>query len=266
MKKYDFFQAALEADQKEQQQLEAQNRKFMTGRLVLFLALLLAAAASWDYRSIPLYVLSFLLLGSFIFLLRRHSQLRGQQTRLRNHTAVLQEYLARCTGQWHNFQDTGERYFSETVPQSLDLNLFGPDSLYQYLCTARTKAGCDLLAAVLSPLPSAANGEIRQRQQSVRELMKRPELMLELLSVSRQRPRQRQGQAGDLVAGQMTAAKSAIVEIKESFQAEPLQFQGRPCAAVAGQQQGLITIAAVQMLQNFAHLGQDYALTPGQMK
>ena len=188
MKKYDFFQAALEADQKEQQQLEAQNRKFMTGRLVLFLALLLAAAASWDYRSIPLYVLSFLLLGSFIFLLRRHSQLRGQQTRLRNHTAVLQEYLARCTGQWHNFQDTGERYFSETVPQSLDLNLFGPDSLYQYLCTARTKAGCDLLAAVLSPLPSAANGEIRQRQQSVRELMKRPELMLDLLSVSRQLP------------------------------------------------------------------------------
>ena len=65
-------------------------------------------------------------------------------------------------------EDTGERFFTAEHPYARDLDLFGAGGVYHLLCTARTRAGRDSLAAWL--LHPASIDEILRRQESVREL------------------------------------------------------------------------------------------------
>ena len=78
---------------------------------------------------------------------------------------------------------TGAEYLKDELPQAQDLNLFGADSIYQYLCAARTKAGRDRLADALSPFP-ADLALARKRQKAVAELIARPRLVLDLTAAA----------------------------------------------------------------------------------
>ena len=64
--------------------------------------------------------------------------------------------------------DIGEHYLVDTHPYARDLDIFGAGSLYDLLCTIRTRVGRNTLAAwLLAPAPV---GEILLRQEAVREL------------------------------------------------------------------------------------------------
>ena len=81
---------------------------------------------------------------------------------------VLRARPARLYGRWQDFGDPGDRYLDDHHPNARDLDLFGKESLYQLLCTARTRSGKDLLAAWL--LTPAEPNEVRARQAAVAEL------------------------------------------------------------------------------------------------
>ena len=78
---------------------------------------------------------------------------------------------------------TGAEYLRDELPQAQDLSLFGADSIYQYLCAARTKAGRDRLADALSPFPADLT-LARKRQKAVEELIARPRLVLDLTAAA----------------------------------------------------------------------------------
>ncbi len=64
-------------------------------------------------------------------------------------------------------------------PYAADLDLFGPDSLYERVCTARTRAGAARLADwLLAPAPP---DEIRARQTAIAELRDRLDLREDLV-------------------------------------------------------------------------------------
>jgi MutS domain V len=76
--------------------------------------------------------------------------------------------LARLNGAWAGGGVTGERFLLPTDPCARDLDLFGRASLFELLCTARTRAGEEALARwLLSP---ARPDEVRARQAAAREL------------------------------------------------------------------------------------------------
>ena len=79
--------------------------------------------------------------------------------------------LARLTDQWAGSGETGERFLDPSHPYARDLDLFGRASLFEYLSTARTRAGEETLAQWL--LEAAPAGEILARQAAVRELQSR---------------------------------------------------------------------------------------------
>jgi hypothetical protein len=76
--------------------------------------------------------------------------------------------LARLEDRWAGTGETGERFLNPLHPYARDLDLFGPGSLFDLLCTARTRAGEQTLAAWL--LTGAPVDEVLQRQQAVRDL------------------------------------------------------------------------------------------------
>jgi hypothetical protein len=82
--------------------------------------------------------------------------------------------LERLDGVWAGRGDEGTRYLDEAHPYAADLDLFGLASLFERLCTARTRPGADTLAGWLKA-PAGAE-EVRDRQEAVAEL--RPHLDL----------------------------------------------------------------------------------------
>ena len=160
-----FFQAARETDLAEKRRLDRRGQMLSWLRLTTFFLCLLALACC------------------FTALLRRHGRLFEQRLLLESHIAALSNFLARFSGEWRSFPVTGAEYLKDELPQAQDLSLFGADSIYQYLCAARTKAGRDRLADALSPFP-ADLALARKRQKAVEELIARPRLVLDLTAAA----------------------------------------------------------------------------------
>ena len=94
--------------------------------------------------------------------------------RLRLRARSIQFYergLARLEDRWAGSGETGERFLNPAHPYARDLDLFGAASLFELLCTARTRAGEETLAAWL--LSAAPVDEILARQSAVRDLTDR---------------------------------------------------------------------------------------------
>ena len=178
-----FFQAARETDLAEKRRLDRRGQMLSWLRLTTFFLCLLALAAAWDTDALEIYLVAVALACCFTALLRRHGKLFEQRLLLESHIAALSNFLARFSGEWHNFPVTGAEYLRDELPQAQDLSLFGADSIYQYLCAARTKAGRDSLADALSPFP-ADLALARKRQKAVAELITRPRLVLDLTAAA----------------------------------------------------------------------------------
>ena len=93
---------------------------------------------------------------------------------LRNRKRVIEFYergLARLEDRWAGTGNTGDRFLEENHPYARDLDLFGKGSLFELLCTARTRAGEQTLAQWL--LHAAPPEEVRLRQTAIMELKDR---------------------------------------------------------------------------------------------
>lgn len=147
-------------------------------RLLCFLLLLVFSAAGWDYGFV-FYTLAVVCLLAFLVLLELHRRHQHTLQRLTAEQRVLQQYIDRFSSAWQQSPETGSCYLREDFPQAKDLDLFGPASVYQYICAARTGPGRDKLAAALSPTPLAA-ADIRSRQEGTAEFIADPQLSLKI--------------------------------------------------------------------------------------
>ncbi|MGI9432152.1 MAG: hypothetical protein ACR2PQ_08065 [Myxococcota bacterium] len=104
----------------------------------------------------------------FVVLLVIHERVARRKDRADRAVAFYEAGLARLEHRFAGIGEPGERFRDPHHPYSEDLDLFGPGSVYERLCTARTHAGEDTLAAWL--LTAASPEEVRARQDAVREL------------------------------------------------------------------------------------------------
>lgn len=109
--------------------------------------------------------------GLFIVLaVMQEKLIRSLRFRARSIT-FYERGLARLNDQWAGAGETGERFFDPLHPYARDLDLFGRASLFELLCTARTRAGEETLAQWL--LAAAPVDEVLARQSAVRDLTHR---------------------------------------------------------------------------------------------
>jgi hypothetical protein len=79
--------------------------------------------------------------------------------------------MARLEDRWAGSGETGERFLDPAHAYARDLDLFGRGGLFELLCTTRSRAGEETLAAWL--LAAAPVDEILARQCAIRELKDR---------------------------------------------------------------------------------------------
>jgi len=113
-------------------------------------------------------------LVAFLGLLGAHDKVIRAERRLGELGKIQKESLARLAREWDALPVPSVAVPGVDSPLARDLGLFGRDSLFQLLGTARTPPGKAALAGFL--LAPAAPAEIRARQEAVREL--NPELEL----------------------------------------------------------------------------------------
>ncbi len=114
----------------------------------------------------------------FVVLLFVHDHLlTGRQRALRS-VAFYERAFSRLESRWTGGGTQGERFRDPHHPYADDLDLVGEGSLFELVCTARTRGGEDTLAAWL--LGPATPEQIQLRQDAVRELTPRLDLREDL--------------------------------------------------------------------------------------
>ncbi len=148
--------------------------KLLVAALTLICALLfLRYLQILEYLVAPLF--AFVLLAVLQEKLIRKLRLRARAITFYEHG------LARLEDRWAGSGEGGERFLNPLHPYARDLDLFGPASLFELLCTARTRAGEETLAAWL--LAAAPVDEVLQRQDAVRDLRHRVAFREKLFSL-----------------------------------------------------------------------------------
>jgi hypothetical protein len=132
---------------------------FLSGLAIAWLVFRLELLSAW-WLVVP--VLAF---GVLLFV---HERVTRAWHRAGRAFAYYQHGLARVDGTWEGKGPTGQRFQDPKHPYAADLDLFGNRSLFELLCTARTRTGEDTLAAWLKTAASA--DEVRARQEAVAEL------------------------------------------------------------------------------------------------
>jgi hypothetical protein len=107
----------------------------------------------------------------FIALVVLHDRADGARRRALRAVQYWEDGLARIEERWVGRGEGGARFYDDAHPYARDLDLFGKGSLFELLCTARTRAGEETLARWL--LAPATVEDVRARQAAVVELRER---------------------------------------------------------------------------------------------
>jgi hypothetical protein len=110
-------------------------------------------------------------IAAFVVLAIVHGQLIRRVTAHSRAIRFYEQGMSRLEDRWAGTGNTGERFLEPFHPCSRDLDLFGRASVFELLCTARTRAGEETLARWL--LVPASPDEVRARQEAARELSSR---------------------------------------------------------------------------------------------
>lgn len=178
-----FFLTAREAALAEKSSCLGRLQRVSVARGVVFVAAVLALAGGYD-GSAGLGALGAALLFVFARLVVCHRRAARRLVLLTARLSVLDGMLTRFDGRWRDLAEDGAAYLAAARPQLTDLHVFGPSSLYQYLCQARTRAGRERLAAALrTEAPQgAALALVRARHGAIRELAAHLQTALTLAS------------------------------------------------------------------------------------
>ena len=113
-------------------------------------------------------------LAAFAALVLFHQGVRAKARRAKRAVAFYDQGVARIEDRWSGKGQQGSEFLDEHHPYSQDLDLFGEGSLFELLCTARTRGGEATLAAWLCA--PAAPEEVHARQVAIAELRPRLDL------------------------------------------------------------------------------------------
>ena len=137
----------------------------VAGALMIWLVLGPGWLAWWSL-ALPVIV--------YLILVVVHERISQTRRRFDRAAEFYERGLERLEDRWAGRGEMGERFLDRSHPYAEDLDLFGKGSLFELLCTARTRSGEETLAAwLLAPAPL---DEVRARQAAVTELQPRLDL------------------------------------------------------------------------------------------
>jgi hypothetical protein len=153
-----------------------QMRLFLRLGKARLLVFILSCVFAWfAFRNhSPIAWLLLLAAAAFAVLVAWSDHARREKRRLDRAAEHYRRGLSHLKNQWIGNGEQGVRFLDSSHPYAEDLDLFGQGSVFELICTARTRMGEDALASWLkSPAPPKI---IHERQVAVEELRNRLDL------------------------------------------------------------------------------------------
>ncbi len=152
-------------------------------RLICAIVCIISVFLSISNSRIDAFFVGVGLAITFVILLIYHVTVIKKRDYIYAKMKVSQKRIDRYNGKWHEFKDTGIEFINEESHVEKDLDLFGDNSLFQYLNVANTLEGQNILASWLHP--NDINEKILyMRQNAVKELIERKEVAIEIETLS----------------------------------------------------------------------------------
>ncbi|MCG8482386.1 MAG: DNA mismatch repair protein MutS [Clostridia bacterium] len=150
--------------------LNQQSAKISKARLAVFILTL--TITIWCYsKEMGLMAMVTLVSGLLIFILliRKHENVKYQIKKASCKQTVNKRYIERIDGNYGDFEDSGEAFKNENHPYTKDLDIFGKNSLFQWINVSRTYYGRIRLRDLLCN-PSKEIKIMKARQSAVKEM------------------------------------------------------------------------------------------------
>ncbi len=146
--------------------------RLANARLAVFLGIPILTGLAYAEWLSPWWLL--VPLVGFVALVAAYAHINRRRQQVDRAVGFSEKGLARLEERWAGQGEQGTRFLDAEHPYAADLDLFGPGSLFELLCTARTRAGEETLAGWL--LGPASADQVRARQAAVAELRPRLDL------------------------------------------------------------------------------------------
>ena len=141
-------------------------------RFLLFLVMIISFILKYYYYPKLFQVIFVLSLVLFIIMVIVHDKYFKIYYYYDKYVEVMDTYVKRKNGEWKNFSDTGSDFLCDEMMFFYDFDIFGNDSLFQYLSVCKTLGGRENLRDKLSNLEIDLD-ELKRNQEAVLELSKR---------------------------------------------------------------------------------------------
>lgn len=117
------------------------------------------------------------IVGIFIFLilLFYHNNILEYKQKKDILIEINKKGIKRLEGKFNEFEDEGEEFIDHNHPFISDLDVFGNNSIFQYINTTATNGGQMLLADLLKLKIKFSKKEIKLRQEAIKELSEKLE-------------------------------------------------------------------------------------------
>lgn len=137
----------------------------------------------------------------FVALVFIHGKLGEDLEYKKAKSEVLRRYIERFGEGWKEFEDNGSQYIESEDLVAKDMDLLGPNSLYQFICVAGTEDGRRSLAKSIKD-PEYNIKTIEMRQRAIKELADKPEFSMnfETLGVKANTGKKKKYTADEFVA------------------------------------------------------------------
>ena len=162
-------------------QVADEKRERLLGYAKVVVAFVTVAAAILLLNFVRLLWVLSVPAALFVFLAVLHEKRLRQIRQRRRAIEFYNRGIVRIQDRWVGTGETGDRFLDPAHPYARDLDLFGRASLFELLCTARTRAGEEKLARwLLNPAPV---DEIAARHGSIADLSARVKLREQLFCI-----------------------------------------------------------------------------------
>lgn len=106
----------------------------------------------------------------FVYLIKLHGDIVKETEVVKSRRLATGKYLKRFKEKWREFPDDGSEFLSDKDCVSADIDLLGPNSLYQMINVCHTDYGRKMLAGDMK-LEAVKPDKIRERREAICELM-----------------------------------------------------------------------------------------------
>lgn len=162
----------VQLHQESESRLKELDKKFSlisTLRILTFLAGAAMLAIGVSDGKTFIGICGAVLLAGFVFLVGQHSIVAKKQEIESSICEVTNRYVSRFSDDWRKFEDTGADLMSKEDVVAADIDLLGPNSLYQMISVCHTEEGRKILGTRLKTR-NVDEDLIDGRQQAVMEL------------------------------------------------------------------------------------------------